>query len=157
MTRRDSAKFATGELQRIGWIERIDLPEWGITELSAKIDTGARSSALHVDSIEEVAENRIAFDVVLDRKQPRQRVRVEADVVRRGRVRASSGQYTRRYFVRTLLRVGSTSKTIEISLVAREKMIYRMLLGRTALAGSFLVDAARRHILTPRRRPKTDA
>ena len=78
-------------------------------------------------------------------------------MVRRGRVRASSGQYTRRYFVRTLLRVGSTSKTIEISLVAREKMIYRMLLGRTALAGSFLVDAGRRHILTPRRRPKTDA
>ena len=56
MTRRDSAKFATGELQRIGWIERIDLPEWGITELSAKIDTGARSSALHVDSIEEVLD-----------------------------------------------------------------------------------------------------
>lgn len=133
----------------IGWNELVDLPDWGIEGLRAKIDTGARSSALHVDALEEVGNDRIAFDVVLHRRKKDHRTRVTAAISRRSRVRASTGHYTMRYFVKTLLRVGPVEREIEVSLVARENMIFRMLIGRTALSGAFIVDPAHRRVLTP--------
>ena len=52
----------------IGWNEYVDIPEWGIERLRAKIDTGAWSSALHVENIEELPRGRVCFDVVLHRR-----------------------------------------------------------------------------------------
>lgn len=147
MTERESAH---GGLHLIGWNELVDLPDWGIEGLRAKIDTGARSSALHVDHLEELGGNRIAFDVVLHRHEKNRRIRVAATISRRGRVRASTGHYATRYFVKTLLRVGPVEREIEVSLVAREDMIFRMLIGRTALSGAFIVDPAHRRVLTPK-------
>ena len=130
----------------IGWAERIDLPEWGVKQLRAKTDTGARTSALHVEKVKTLARNRISFDVILHRKVRTRRVRVVTRISRRSRVRSSTGEYSYRYFVRTSMRVGTVEKEIEISLVDRGDMIFRMLLGRTALAGSFLVDPSRRNL-----------
>lgn len=136
----------------IGWNELVDLPDWDIKRLRVKIDTGARSSALHVTNLEQLPDGRVAFDVVLDRKRPDRQAHVVADVTRVGRVRSSTGRYTRRFFVRTRMRLGGVEKTIEISLVDREQMLFRMLLGRTALAGEFLIDAGRRRVTA---KPKT--
>jgi hypothetical protein len=147
VTERDSAQ---GGLHLIGWNELVDLPDWDIEGLRAKIDTGARTSALHVDSLEVLDDDHIAFDVVLHRHKTDRRIRVEAAISRRGRVRASTGHYTTRYFVRTLMRIGPVEREIEVSLVARENMIFRMLIGRTALSGAFLVDPAHRRVLTPK-------
>lgn len=126
----------------IGWNEYVELPEWGVRGLRAKIDTGARSSALHVENVEIEPRGRVSFDVVLHREKRDRRVRCEAPIARTGRVRSSTGHYEKRIFVETVLRIGPVERLVEISLVDREKMIYRMLIGRTALGGRFLIDVA---------------
>ena len=82
---------------------------------------------------------------------------VEAAIHRRGKVRSTSGQAESRLFVAALVRIGPVLKRIELGLVDRKNMIYRMLLGRRALSGSFLVDAARRYLLTRERLPEPRA
>jgi len=135
----------------IGFAELVDLPEWGIVGLRGKIDTGAKTSALHVSNIHEIGNGRVGFDVRLHRRKIDRIVHVEAKILRRGRVRPSSGDVQTRLFVATTLRIGSIERTIELSLVDREKMIYRMLIGRTAMGSGVLVDPSRRYALTKRR------
>jgi hypothetical protein len=137
----------------IGWTEYVDLPDWGVRRLLAKVDTGARSSALHVENIRELPRGIVLFDVVLHRERRDRRVHVRAHVSRRSRVRSSNGQLSSRLFVETTLRLGGVEKSIEVGLVDRTKMIHRMLLGRAALAGPFLVDVDHRMLQSrPRRR-----
>jgi len=138
----------------IGWTEFVDLPDWGVKNLRAKVDTGARTSALHVENIEELPRGFVRFDVVLHRKKRDRRIHVRTRIVRRTRVRSSSGHQSHRLFVATTLRLGPVEQRVEISLVDRRRMIHRMLLGRAALTGPFLVDVDRRMTLTPRRRKK---
>ena len=138
---------ATQDPVLIGWTEFIDLPEWGVRNLRAKVDTGARTSALHVENIEELARGFVRFDVVLHREKRDRRIHVKTKVIRRGRVRSSTGQQTERIFVETTLTIGPVTKRIEVSLVDREKMIHRMLLGREALKGPIVIDVDRRMVL----------
>lgn len=138
----------------IGWTEYVDLPEWGVRRLRAKVDTGARSSALHVENIEELGRGFVRFDVVLHRLKRDRRIHVRTHISRRSRVRSSNGQIETRYFVETLMRLGPVEKRVEVSLVDRRRMIHRMLLGRTALSGPFLIDVDRRMVQTPPRRKK---
>ena len=138
----------------IGWTEFIDLPEWGVRNLRAKVDTGARTSALHVENIEELPRGFVRFDVVLHREKRDRRIHVKAKVTRRGRVRSSTGHQTERLFVETTLSLGPITKRIEVSLVDRGKMIHRMLLGREALKGPILIDVDRRMVLKKKRAKK---
>jgi len=138
----------------IGWNEFVDVPEWGIRRLRAKVDTGARSSALHVEDIEELSGGRVRFDVVLHRRRRDRRVHVVTRVRRRGRVRSSNGQFEHRLFVEVPVRIGPVEKRVELSLVDRRSMIHRMLLGRTALADDFLIDVSHRCLLTGPRAPE---
>ncbi|MEO7033874.1 MAG: RimK/LysX family protein [Polyangiaceae bacterium] len=131
----------------IGVTEYVDIPQWRIVHLRAKIDTGARSSALHVENIRELTSGRVRFDVRLSRNQSERRVTVEAPVARRGRVRASNGEVETRIFVLIGLRIGPVERAVELSLVDRGSMIFRMLIGRRALAHAFLVDPSRRYVL----------
>jgi hypothetical protein len=140
-----------------GWNELVALPDWKIRALHAKLDTGARTSALHVEDLEELPGGRVSFYVRLHRRLRDRRVHVIQRVARRARVRSSNGHYTHRIFVATTLRLGPIERRIELSLVDREEMLFRMLIGRTALAGAVLVDAARRRLLIrpPRRKSKS--
>jgi hypothetical protein len=139
----------------IGWAEYVDIPEWNISGLRAKMDTGARTSALHVENIREVGHGRVQFDVRLHRRNIDRRVTVEAPIMRRGRVRPSSGDAQVRIFVSATVRIGDLEQEIELSLVDREKMIFRMLIGRSALAHRFVVDVSRRYSLgRPRKQSK---
>jgi hypothetical protein len=131
----------------IGWNENVDLPDWGISRLGAKIDTGARTSALHVEDLELLSRGRVRFRVVVHRELRDRHVTVVTKVSREGRVKSSNGQFDHRYFVQTTLRLGGVVKPIEVSLVDRGKMLHRMLLGRTALKGDFVVDVSRRHLM----------
>jgi len=131
----------------IGVTEYVDLPDWRILSLRAKIDTGARTSALHVENIRELEGERVRFDVRLSRSQRERRVTVEAKIARRGRVRPSSGELSPRIFVATKVRIGPVEREIELSLVDRGQMIFRMLIGRRALAHAFLIDPSRRYVL----------
>lgn len=137
----------------LGWAEVVELPEWGIRGLRAKLDSGARTSALHVEEIEDLGGGRVGFHVVVTTR-PLRRVRVEAVVCRRAAVRASSGHAEPRVFVRTALRLGSFEHAIEIGLVARETMRFRMLIGRSAVPRGALVDCARRYVLGRAARPR---
>lgn len=134
------------DLPILGWREYLDLPEWGVSGILAKIDTGARTSALHVADLVEQEDGRIAFDVVIRRRNPEKSFRVVTDYVRTTRVRSSTGHSQKRYVIETDIRIGDHVKRIEIGLTSRHNMICRMLVGRTALEHNFLVDSSRCHV-----------
>jgi hypothetical protein len=125
----------------IGCIEPVDIPAFGLFGIAARVDTGALTSALHVESITELPGGRVAFEVrAVSGRGPT--LRHVASVARRGRVRASTGNLTMRVFVATRVQIGAVLRRVEIGLVDRRKMEFPMLLGRTALAGFFVVDPA---------------
>lgn len=129
-----------------GWVERISLPDWGVYGLAAKLDTGARTSAIHVEHLEEIDPDTIAFDVMLDRADPHHHVHVVTKWARRTVIRSSNGVPQSRYVVKTTLKMGPIEREIEISLVSRRNMRRRMLIGRTALT-DVLVDSTRTYRL----------
>lgn len=132
----------------IGLAEYVDIPDWRIAGLRAKIDTGARSSALHVENLRELGDGRVSFDVRLHRSRSERRVTVEAPITRRGLVRSSTGVTSTRIFVTVPIQIGPISRAVDMGLVDRAQMIYRMLLGRTALGPDFLVDPCGRYLVT---------
>lgn len=137
------------EKQVIGWREWVEFPDWSL-RIRAKADTGARSSAIDCAEISELPGNRVRFTVRLDRKD-KKHITLEAPIQSRKRVRSSSGQGNDRIFVETTIRLGEVEKTIVLSLVSRKTMIHRLLLGREALAGHFIVDSEVDHWATPRK------
>lgn len=145
----------TPELSVIGWREYVDLPAWGLFQVRAKADTGARSSAVDVSHIEELPGDRVRFEVMADRDGhddcARRKV-VEAEVVRRTRIRSSFGHAHDRLFVTTPMVIGGRTVEAEVGLVNRENMICRMLLGRKTLDGIFVVDPGRIYIHGRRKR-----
>ena len=138
----------------IGWQEFVALPEWGVTFIRAKSDTGARSTAVDVVSLEELPGNRVRFELALSRNNRDKLVQAEADISRRTRVRSAHGSTQDRLFVETTIRIGPIEKKIEVGLVCRKKMICRMLLGRTTLEGSFLVMSDERFLFGDREHHK---
>lgn len=132
----------------IGWTELVSFPDWKVPRIQAKIDTGARTSALHVENLERIGPDRVAFDVIVGRRRNQKAHPIEAGVVRWATVKSSSGETTERPFVKIRIQIGPVEKEVEVSLVSRERMLFRMLLGRKALEKDFLVDVSRRRILT---------
>ena len=134
------------EKQVIGWREWVALPELGIAYIKPKIDTGARSSSLHASGVEEFRKGDEVW--VRFRVHPIQRnrefgVEAEAQVLEYRNVRSSSGQKSRRPVILTEIRILGQSWPIELTLANRDEMGFRMLLGREAIRGRFLVDAGR--------------
>ena len=138
--------------QVIGWKETVDLPDWGIGSILAKSDTGARRSALDVLNVIELPGNRVQFDIVLDRKDRSHTKTIIAPIDHQTHVRSSNGDQHERYFVRTNVTIHGCTKEVEFSLVSRESMMCRILLGRKALEGDFLVDSSQKHVTRPRRK-----
>lgn len=140
----------------IGCSAQVVFPQWHIPGVRAKVDTGARTSALHVENLLLLPGGYVRFDVMVGQKPPFENVHVRAKTVRWGRVRSSTGHYTVRCFVKTRVLIGPVEKEIEVSLVSRERMQYRMLLGRQALEKDFVVDVSRRAVLgkPTRKRPR---
>ena len=135
----------------IGRVERVDLPDWDVEGLKAKVDTGARTSSIHVEDLRVLKRNQVQFAVVL---QDGGRLYVQTAISRTGRVRSSNGQLEKRYFVRTHVRIGPVLKEVEVSLTGRASMTYRMLLGRLALEGDFVVDVSHRFIADRQTQPR---
>ncbi len=134
------------DLIRIGWLERVSFPEWGIFRIIAKIDTGAKTSSIHAENIVEHDDGTIEFDVVTKVRTASTWVRVRAPITRKTSVRSSSGRAQARYVVSTKIVLGGIEKEVEITLNSRKKMLRRMLVGRSTLAGTFLVDSGECHL-----------
>ena len=130
-------------LQLLGWREWLALPELGLRAIRAKVDTGARSSALHVEYSDSERVDGVEWVRFGIRPSRRSKVReCRAAVVDRREVTDSGGKRTLRVFIRTRLRLGGQCYPIELNLTQRRDMLFPMLLGRTALAGRWLVDPA---------------
>ena len=137
----------------IGWKETIDLPEWGIEHLVAKADTGARRSSIDATNICQIDENHVEFDLMLHRIHRDRFVRVRAKIGHVAHVKSSNGEKSERYFVETKVRIGNSERRTELSLMDREGMTCRMLLGRKTLEDRFLVDSSEKYL--SRKRGKT--
>jgi len=140
------------EVRTVGWKEYLDLPELGIFRLKAKVDTGARTSTLHVDTLDvlEVVPDGseiVEITVSPDRRRPGWRVQARARVVKRMRVVDSGGHPEVRPVIETEMVLGPVRKTILVTLTDRSGMLFRMILGRKALEGDFSVDVASKYLL----------
>jgi len=129
----------------VGWREWVALPQLGIGTIKAKIDTGARTSAVHAFNIkpfQKDGEDWVRFDVhPLQRNDEVYRT-CEAEVVDYRWVTNSGGGREKRFVIMTMLHIGSDTWQIEITLTDRDQMGFRMLLGRTAMERHLIVDPA---------------
>ena len=133
----DESKFL------VGWREWVALPDLGIPGIKAKIDTAAKTSALHTQDyriIERHGQEWVRFTLHPLPKRPAIECQREARLIEFRRVRASSGGHESRPFVQTTVRLGAFDWPIELGLSTHEHLRFRMHLARSALSGYFLVD-----------------
>ena len=125
----------------LGWREWMVLPQLGIKKIRAKVDTGARTSAIHAVQVEKISSSRVKFAVrpLVSRDKI---LWCEADLLDERVVTDSGGHKEVRPVILTEAIIGDHRWMIEATLTARDTMRFRMLLGRTALAPDFIVDPA---------------
>jgi hypothetical protein len=137
-------------MQTVGWREKVHLPELGLHDIPAKIDTGARTSSLHatvLDQFERDGEQFVRFAVDF----PGVNVRQVCEAVHidwRG-ITSSNGETQRRMIIKTPLRIGEVEFRAEISLADRSDMRFPMLVGRSSLRRHFVVDSGHSWLQTP--------
>lgn len=124
----------------IGWREWVCLEDFGPSWVKAKIDTGAKTSAIHAENIrifEQDGRKMVQFDLFPEQKSRAFHRKLILPLIDRRRIRSSNGHQMMRPIVLSHLRIGQHRFQIELSLVGRDMMGFRMLLGRDALAGKF--------------------
>ena len=127
----------------IGALENCDLPKLAITDLTVRVDTGAATSSLHVDDIEEFEQNGnvwVRFVMHPDYHDVKKTVVREAPVLSKKRVKSSTATREKRYVIETDITMGGDTWPIQLTLTDRSEMTYLMLFGRQAMAGRFIVD-----------------
>jgi len=129
----------------VGWREWVAMPDWGVDSIKAKIDTGARTSALHAFDLEFFDRDDaewVRFGVHPWQKSDGDSIIVEALRLDQRTITSSSGTRSERPVVATSMLLGGRTIEAEITLTRRDEMGFRMLVGREALAKGFVVDPA---------------
>ena len=146
---------ATNNLQTIGWREWIQMSDLGVHQIKAKVDTGARTSALHafhVRPYEQDGIQRVEFKLHPHQRDDETNVVCSAPVIDQRDVTDSGGHREKRWVIMPTITLGNSTFPIEMTLTARDDMRFRMLLGRTAMHGRFVVDPARSYLLGKRKK-----
>lgn len=134
----------------IGWREWVELVDFADVAVKAKIDTGARTSALHAFGLEEIEADGVTlarFEIHPVQNASTPSVAVSAPIIDRRSVRNSGGTVEHRPVIETTLRIGDHSFPIDLTLTRRDEMGFRMLLGRSAVRRRFLIDPGRSFLL----------
>ncbi|MDM7860698.1 ATP-dependent zinc protease [Alteromonas sp. ASW11-36] len=135
----------------VGALELCNLPELAIENLNIRVDTGAATSSLHVDNIEEFerdGENWVSFDIHPNIHDVDQIVRREAKVKAVKQIKSSTATRERRYVIKTDIVLAEMRWPIQLTLTDRSEMTYLMLLGREAMSGRLIVDPELEYVLT---------
>lgn len=143
----------SGDRLTVGWREWVGLPELGVPSIKAKIDTGARTSALHVSDVarfEREGDTWVRFAVHPVQRSEVPVVTSEARLVEHRPVRSSSGHTEHRLVIATTLVIGDEAWPVELTLARRDEMGFRMLIGRQAVRRRALIDPGRSYLTRPR-------
>lgn len=146
----------------LGWKEQVALPDLGVPRLRAKLDTGARSSALHVEDLAEIGTTVVdgaevpllSFVVLSGRRDSPTRHEVRAPALDRKLVRDTGGVQQDRPVVRTRVVCGPVDVVADVTLTSRDLMNFRMLLGRLTLQDACVVDPSLGYLRTPEPPPR---
>lgn len=143
-TSSDGLTDNNSELLSVGWREWVSLPDLGLPAIKAKVDTGARTSAIHAFDIERFENDNgepwVAFTVLPIQRDASVKRRCKAPLVDIRSVTDSGGHKADRFFISTRLVIGDQTRVVEITLAQRTDMLFRMLLGRTTLVPGIVVN-----------------
>nr|CAA6823242.1 MAG: Ribosomal protein S6 modification protein [uncultured Thiotrichaceae bacterium] len=137
------------QLATLGWREWVSMPELGLPAIKAKIDTGARTSALHAFHVERYRQHGqdwVCFHIHPIQKDLETVVVGNALLKDERLVKDSGGHTEMRYVIETPLKVGEIALPIELTLTNRDNMRFRMLIGRQAMNNNFVVNPARSYL-----------
>lgn len=135
----------------VGSLELCDLPDLGITDLQIRVDTGAKTSSLHVNNIRRFKKGGkpwVSFDIRPDVYQVGKVANREAAIHDVRKIKSSNGVSEERYVIKTLFKIGGQSWPIEITLTDRSDMSNLMLLGRQGMKSRILVDPAKTFLMS---------
>lgn len=135
----------------VGSLEMCSLPELGIEELEVRVDTGAKTSSLHVDNLRKVKRRGkpwAKFDIQPNVFSVDSAISCEAEITDVRRIKSSNGVSEKRYVIVTEMRLGDVGWPVEITLTNRSDMNYLMLLGRQGMSNRLLVDPSRTFLLS---------
>lgn len=134
----------------LGSEEWCSFPELGIPTIKARVDSGAKTSALHALNIQTFIKNEeswVKFDINPIQNNQKTILHCEALLVDKRIVKSSSGFREKRFVIQTLLKIGELNWPVQLTLTNRDSMGFRMLLGREAMSGRVLVDPERKYVL----------
>lgn len=151
-TKKPGNKKTTKSKPVIGWREWVTLPEFGAPPIKAKIDTGARTSALHAFKIRPFKKNgvpHIEFYIHPEQHRRLPEIKCIAPVLEQRRITSSTGHSEIRYVIETTAIIGGRKLNIELTLTNRDELGFRMLIGREAIRKKFIVDPGRSYCASP--------
>lgn len=143
MAKRDSKR------RTIGWREWVALPEFGIREIKAKVDTGADNASLHafdLERFEDDGKSMVRFTIHPHQRKRRPSIDCEAEIVGERKVKNPGGRSEVRPVIRTTLVVAGKELDALVNLTTRDEMTFRMLLGRRTIRRNFVVDPGRSYL-----------